>query len=84
MGDAMNPLDECREELASLVEENQHLRESANTFADLAERLRASLERERQLNSHPTSAQRRERKETSAERRERKESGDPADENRGT
>lgn len=50
MSDATDPLDECRDELRSLEEENEQLRASANAFADLAERLKASLERERRMN----------------------------------
>lgn len=50
MSDATDPLDECRDELQSLEEENEQLRASANAFADLAERLKASLDRERRMN----------------------------------
>lgn len=50
MSNATDPLDECQDELRSVEEENEHLRASANAFADLAERLKASLERERRLN----------------------------------
>lgn len=44
-------LDKCRDELHSLKEENQHLREAANSFGALAERLRDRLEVERRQNA---------------------------------
>jgi hypothetical protein len=49
MSDTTDPLAECRDELRSVEEENDQLRASANAFADLAERLKASLERERRM-----------------------------------
>jgi hypothetical protein len=49
MKDAANflTLEECREEIKRLREENYHLRQASNTFGELAERLRTLLEAER-------------------------------------
>ena len=41
------PPEECEAEVEELREENQHLRDSAKAFGDLAERLKQSLELER-------------------------------------
>jgi hypothetical protein len=43
-------LERCEEEVRRLEEENAHLRQSAQTFGDLAERLRTTLDTERRLN----------------------------------
>jgi hypothetical protein len=51
MDDATDPLAACQAELDSVIEENQHLRASANAFADLAERLKATLDYERRRNA---------------------------------
>jgi hypothetical protein len=40
-------LEECRDEIRRLREENYHLRQASLAFGELAERLRNSLERER-------------------------------------
>jgi hypothetical protein len=40
-------LEECREEIRRLREENYHLRQASLAFGELAERLRSCLERER-------------------------------------
>jgi hypothetical protein len=40
-------LDECRETVQKLEEENAHLRESADAFGHLAERLNETLRAER-------------------------------------
>lgn len=40
-------LEDCREEVKRLEEENHHLRASSNAFGELAERLRDSLSVER-------------------------------------
>jgi len=40
-------LQECEDKLKQLEEENQHLREAAHTFGQLAERLNVSLREER-------------------------------------
>jgi hypothetical protein len=42
-------LETCEEEVRRLEEENAQLRESAQTFGDLAERLRTTLETERRV-----------------------------------
>jgi hypothetical protein len=42
-------LEECREEIRRLREENYHLRQASLAFGELAERLRCSLERERRF-----------------------------------
>lgn len=44
-------LDECHERVQELEDENQALRQSANAFGQLAERLRDQLELERR--THP-------------------------------
>lgn len=46
-------VEHCREELRRLEEENQHLRESANAFADLAERLTQALGGGRRAGHNP-------------------------------
>jgi hypothetical protein len=73
MADRTDSLEECQAELDALVEENLHLRASANAFADLAERLKASLDRERYLNPRSSFL----------EHREPREGDDPADEKLG-
>ena len=42
-------LETCEEEVRRLEEENARLRESSQTFGDLAERLRLTLEAERRV-----------------------------------
>ena len=41
-------LEECREEIRRLREENYHLRQASLAFGELAERLRNSLEQEQE------------------------------------
>ena len=40
-------LEACREEVRRLTDENRQLRESSQTFGDLAERLKSALDSER-------------------------------------
>lgn len=54
-------LTRCQEELQTLREENQHLREAANAFGALAERLNDQLETERR---GPSGERRRELRDT--------------------